>query len=1025
MKLPEICIQRPVLTIAMMLVLIIIGAVAFERLTVRELPAFDQPMVTVITTYSGADASLVENEITTLIENVLSGISGVKSIVSRSRQGKSLIDVNFELGHDIDVGVSDVRNKLSLVYPRLPKNIDYPLVLKNDTEANPVLILALMDKQRNGRELTDYAERYITPLLEQIDGVNNVDAWGQRTYAMRVWLNSQEMAARQLGVNDVINALNAQNVNVPSGDLRTPLRDYPLSVKARFHNVRQFQNLIIRSQDGAITRLRDIADVEVGAADIDSAFRVNGETALALAIVPTSVANPIAVAKQVEQTLQSIRQQLPTSMDIQVLYNPTQFIEASIDKVYSTWIEALILVILVIFLFLGSWRSTLIPIVTIPVCVVATFALLYVFGYSINTITLLALVLAIGLVVDDAIVILENIHRHIEQGMRPIQAAFKGSREIGFAIVAMTLTLTAVYLPVSFSEGVTGIIFRQFALTLAGAVLISGFVALTLSPMMCAHGLRNHNKEGRYERWLERASQALMQAYKTSLHYMLSHRWIIMLILIFISAIGIWMYKTMPSEVAPQEDRGYLRAVVNAPSNASFNYTDAYAQEVEGLLANTPDVDGYLMVSGTWDNPRRALAIANLIPWDERDRTAAQIRQTLVQQFRQLPGADTFIMMPNKLAGRRGQDRGVEVKITSTVDYPELVKVTEHIAQVLRKYPGLQNIDTDLSLNVQQFNLQINYDLAADLQVSVADISQALATFIGGQDVGRFSYDGRDYGVMLQLPRSEQAEFSMLDQIYVRSAKGDMIPLASLVTIKPEVSAFSLPHYNRLRVDSITADLTPGYSLGEVVSYLAANLPKLLPNHAQYAFGDAIERLLSEQGHMMLIYLLASLFIYLVLAAQFESFIDPLIVLLSVPLSLIGGLLTLKLAGGTLNIYSQIAMVTLIGLIAKHGILITEFANQKREQGLDKMTAVIEAAALRLRPILMTKGAMVFGAIPLALATGPGGINREQIGWVIVGGMTIGTFFSLFVVPAAYTLLSRARKVVEKPDLSATNLDQL
>lgn len=1009
MSLPQFCIKRPVFTIAVSLVLVIVGIISFSRLTIREYPSFDRPVISIHTAYTGASASLIENDVTTPIENAIASVSGIEAIRSSSSEGSSDIDIDFRDGYAINVGMNDVRDKLSTVLRHLPEGIEAPVLRKNDSDSRPSIVVAVTDANKSSLQLTDYVSRYIEPLVQQVDGVSNVWMWGARNYAMRIWLDPTSMAARNVTVSDVVNTLQAQNINVPAGEVKGQDRDYPVNANVNLENVQQFNNLIIRDQNGKITRFRDVAKVHMGSNNIDSAFRINGKSGIALGVVPESTANPIEVSEEVHAAIKQLSTSLPPGMQLSVVYDTAKFINLSITEVYRALAEALILVILVVFLFLGSMRSTFIPIVTIPVCLIAIFSGLYLFSYSINTITLLALVLAIGLVVDDAIVMLENIYRHMEQGLSAYDAAMKGSKEIIFAIIAMTLTLVAVYLPVAFTQGLTGTLFRQFALTLAGAVLISGFVALTLSPMMCSRLLRKVDHSNRYTKRLDHFFAVSMQRYQQLLATVLHQKKWVVIALLLLGVLGTYIYNSMPSELAPMEDRGSIMGIISAPTNSSFNYTEKYARQVEALYNKIPQARSYLMSVG-FPDPTEAFSILILKPWKDRTLSQQQITEQLRKSMQQIIGVDAFPVEPAPFRGHSSSNSSINIRIMSLVDYQQLAYMVQRLVEQLSNYPGLTNVDSSIQLDNQEFDIHIDREAAADLQVNLKDVSAAIATLLGGKTATTFEYGGQNYDVILQMQRSDLKDLQSLDKIYVRSANNSMIPLSSIISVVPAVGPVTLPHFDRLRSDEITADIAPGYSVGDVVTYIKQFMQQHLPSSAKYAFSGSVKDFLDAHARMEMIFLLAFAFIYLVLAAQFESFIDPFIVLFSVPLSLVGAIVVLRVAGGSMNIFSQIALVTLVGLIAKHGILITEFANQLRAEGLDLYQAISQAATLRLRPILMTTGAMVLGALPLALATGPGAVSRQQVGWVIVGGMLFGTFFSLFVVPTAYIFLSRLRK---------------
>jgi multidrug efflux pump len=1008
-NLPQLCIRRPVFTISMCLILVIVGIIGFLRLSVREYPNITKPVVSVRTYFTGASAALMENQITTPIENAIATVSGVDAIRSTSMDGASRITVEFADGYDLNVGMNDLRDKIFAILRKLPQGVDAPVLSKSDSDSNPTVIIALTDPNENVLQLSDYVNRYVLPAIQQTDGVSDVRMFGSLKYAMRVELDPDKMAAQNVTVDDLINILNVQNVNVPAGSLMGQDRDYPVVANAQLRDPQAFSHLIVRNTNGVLTRFSDVANITVGAEDPNLAFRVHGVPGVALGIIPDSTANIVTVSDNIKQLIVKLRTTLPPQMKIFTVYDRSDFVKESINEVYKAIFLAVILVVIIVFLFLGSIRSTFIPIVTIPLCLISIFAVLYFFNYSINTITLLALVLAIGLVVDDAIVMLENIHRHIEEGMPPFDAALLGSKEIIFAIIAMTITLAAVYLPITFTNGLTGTLFSQFAVTLAGTVLLSGFIALTLSPMMSARLLKPMNSTKGYSKWLDTQLHRLMLGYKATLEQVLNHRTLILVSLLVIGVLGWRLFATISTELMPTEDRAAIIASIDAPTNSSFAYTNNYAQQIEKIYSTIPEIKNYFMSIGGNQGASGGYSMVTLTPWATRHRSQQQIMQELSQKVKNITGVDVYLGNPSALTRGFSSNNAIDIRISSSADYQTLYALSHSIVKDLQDYPGMINLDTNLEMDNQEFNVAINRVLAADLQVNVQDINNAIATFLGGQVVGYYEFDSQDYDVWLQLKRDDLTDLSGINKIYVRSNAQKMIPLASLVTITPIVGPVSLPHYNRLRADEITGDLAPGYSLGDVLNYLQEFLPNHLPSNASFVFTGSSLDFLQAHNRMNMIFLLAIIFIYLVLAAQFESFSDPFIVLFSVPLSIVGALLVLRLTNGSLNIFSQIGLVTLVGLIAKHGILITEFANQLQAKGMAVREAVVEAAARRLRPILMTTGAMVLGALPLALATGPGAASRQQIGWVIVGGMLIGTFFSLFVVPSAYITFARKK----------------
>ncbi len=769
--------------------------------------------------------------------------------------------------------------------------------------------------------------------------------------------------------------------------------------------VSEFEQVVIKEANGYLVRLKDVAQVEIGAQDERVRARYMGQSAVAIGVVKQSVANPLDVSNAVRGVLPQIRQALPPGMQVEVAYDTSVFIERSISNVFHTIGEAIVLVILVIFVFLRSLRATLIPLVTIPVSLIGAFALMYAAGFSINTLTLLALVLAIGLVVDDAIVMLENIHRHVEEGMPPLQAAFVGSREIGFAVLAMTVTLAAVYAPIAFTEGRTGRLFTEFALTLAGAVIVSGFVALTLSPMMASRLLRTEERHGRVYLAVERFFERMTGGYRRILARALATRWLVVLVGLIVAGSSVLLFTSLRSELAPSEDRGFVLGVAIAPEGATLDFTEKYARRIEQIFARVPEVQQYFVVTG-FPVVNQAITFAPLKPWEERQRTSQQIIGEIAPQFFAIPGVLAFPINPPSL-GASPTAKPVQFVVQTSGSYTELQQMVDKLMAEARNYPGLQNLDTDLKLNKPELRLNVNRDKAIGAGYEVATIGRTLETLLGGRQVTRFKRESKQYDVILQLADENRRTPSDIKDIYLPTRSGDVVPIENFIEITERVAPRELNHFNKLRAATITATLGPGYTLGDGIAFLEDTARRLLPAATQIDYAGEAREFRTSSGSLYFSFVLALAFIYLVLAAQFESFVDPLIIMLTVPLSMTGALLALNLTGGTLNVYSQIGLVTLIGLITKHGILIVEFANQLQAKGRSIHDAVIESAVLRLRPILMTTGAMVLGSLPLAIASGAGAESRQQIGWVIVGGLLLGTLLTLFVVPTAYTFMAR------------------
>jgi multidrug efflux pump len=1017
--LSELSIKRPVLATVMSLVILLLGLIAFQRLSVREYPNIDTPVVSVRTVYKGASAQVMESQVTQPLEDSLAGIEGVKSIKSISREEVSQITVEFVRERDSDSAASDVRDRVSRVRGLLPRGIDEPVVSKIEADAQAIVWLAFLSDRHTALEITDYADRYVADALKTLPGVSNVIIGGERKYAMRVWLDRDRLAAYGLTPQDVENALSRQNVEIPAGRIEGARREFTVLSETDMRSPEQFNNLIIAEASGYPVRLKDIGRAELGALDDRNEVRVNGKEAVGLGIVKQSTANTLAVAEAVKQRIPRIQAGLPEGMNLIVAFDTSVFIEKSIEAVYRTMLEALLLVVLVIFLFLRSLRATLIPFVTIPVSLIGAFFFLYVLGFTINVLTLLGVVLAIGLVVDDAIVVLENIYRHIEEGVPPVRAAIQGSREIAFAVMAMTITLAAVFTPLAFMTGNTGKLFTEFALTVAAAVLVSGFVALTLTPMMCSKMLRHQTPHSAIYNWTERFFVGLNNGYRRAITATLRHRWVVMAVFVAVAAAAVFLFQSLKSELAPNEDRGFFIGVHLAPDGATMNYTQDYARRVEAMYKDVPEVENYFVVVAPGlekPNPvNLAFSFVSLKPWDERTRKQQQITAELRgKMFATLPGVFSFPIDPPSL-GQSFRNAPVQFVVQAT-SYEELDRVVNQLMAKARTYPGLANIDSDLKLNKPQLSVTIDRDKAADVGVEVETIGRTLETLFGGRQVTRFKREGKQYDVLVRLEDAARRQPTDLTSIYVRGRDGQLIQLSNLVQVKETVAPKELNHFNRLRAAIVQANVTPGYTLGDALAFLDKAAKEDLPKTVLTDY-DGQSREFKESGTALyLTFVLALAFIYLVLAAQFESFVGPLVIMLTVPLAMTGALAALKFTGGTLNVYSQIGLVMLIGLITKHGILIVEFANQLRDRGVEKFEAVIEAATLRLRPILMTTAAMVLGAVPLAFSRGAGAESRQPIGWVIVGGLLLGTLLTLFVIPTAYTLLvGRRRKVEEEP----------
>ncbi len=1009
MKLSEVSVQRPVLATVMTLVVVLFGLISFTRLSVREYPDIDPPVVSVRTVYEGADASIVETDVTKILEDQLSGIEAIKTLSSVSREEVSQITIEFELHRDVDAAANDVRDRVSRARGRLPDDIDEPIISKVEGDANAIIWMAFYSDRHSPLEITDYADRYVKDRITTLPGVSNVMIGGERRYAMRIWLDKDRLAARQLTVQDVEAALRGQNVEIPSGRIESARREFSVRTRGDLNTPEQFNRLIVGHNQGYPIRLQEVGYAELGAEDDRNLVRVNGQPAVGLGIVKQSKANTLAVAQAVKKELVPIEQSLPAGMRLEVAYDSSLFIDRSIHEVYVTMGIALVLVVLVNFVFLRSVRATLIPAVAIPASIIGTFTVMYAMGFSINVLTLLGLVLAIGLVVDDAIVVLENIHRRIEHGHPSVRAALEGSHEIAFAVIATTVSLVAVFVPIAFMTGNTGRLFSEFGLAVAGSVIISSFIALSLTPMMCSKILSaDHGRT-----WLYRSTQpffdGMIALYRRLLTASLRVRPLVIGIGVLASVVSYFLFMDLKSEFAPVEDRGIFIGVMVAPEGSTLQYTDEYARRVEDLYAAVPEIDKYFMVVAPGlerPNPvTNALSFTMLKDWSLRDRKQQQIVGELAPKMFRIPGILAFPINPPSL-GQSVIKTPVQFVVQGT-NYDTLQTGVQQVLEKAKTYPGLANLDTDLKLNKPQLEVRINRDKAADVGVPVVTIGRTLETLLGGREVTTFKREGEEYDVIVKLRDEDRVNPSDLSTVYVRGNEGALIQLSNLVTVQESVTPKELNHYDKMRAATITANPGPGYSLGDALAFLERTAREVLPSGTRISYAGESKEFKESTGSLYVTFVLAILVIYLVLAAQFESFVHPFTILLSVPLAVTGALLSLKFMGGTLNVYSQIGMVMLVGLVTKNAILIVEFTNQLRERGMALMEAVIEAATLRLRPILMTTLTMILGTLPLALASGAGAESRQQVGYVIVGGLAFSTVLTLFIVPTVYTLLSR------------------
>ena len=1014
MRLSDISIQRPVFALVMSLLLLVLGVMAFSRLTLRELPAIDPPIVSVSVSYTGASAAVVESRITQVLEDALAGIEGIDTINARSVNGRASVSIEFNATRDIEAAANDVRDAVSRVVDRLPDEAEAPEIAKVESDADPIIWFNMSSSVMDTMQLSDYADRYVVDRFSSIDGVAQVRVGGRQRYAMRIWLDGDQLAARGLTTGDVESALRSENVELPAGRIESADRDFTLRVERNYVKPEDFAAIPLgKGSDGYVVRLGDVARVELASAERRAYFRSNGENNVGLGVVKTSTANALDVARATRAEAERIAATLPEGTQIFVAFDNTTFIDAAVERVYWTLLEAMALVLVVIWLFLGSFRAALIPAVTVPVCLVASFIALYAFDFSINLLTLLAMVLAIGLVVDDAIVVVENVQRRIDLGEPPLVASQRGTAQVAFAVIATTAVLVAVFLPVGFLEGNTGRLFRELAVALAAAVALSAFVALTLTPMMASKLLKPHAqvKKNRLNLWIDTRLDGLSRGYAAVLDRHVARIWVFTAVAV-LSLVAIWwLHARLPSELAPAEDRGSFQVMIDGPEGAGFDYTVAQVQQAEALLSPmigadkpvaraNPRVPGGFGASEEMHTARMSVFLQ---PWRERSETTREVAAQVQKELDVLTGVRVRTMVGGGLVRSFGQPFQI---VLGGPDYAEIAQWRDRLLLRMADYPGLVGADSDYKETRPQMRVNIDRQRAADLGVPVTAIGSALETLMGSRRVTTFVDNGEEYDVVVQANREGRASPDDLAAIRVRASSGELVPLSNLVTLREVAEPGSLNRFNRLRSITISANVADGYTLGEVIAWAEQAAREELPDYAQIDWKGESREYQNSGAAVILTFAMALLVVYLVLAAQFESFIHPLVIMLTVPLGVLGALLGLYVSGGTLNLFSQIGIVMLVGLAAKNGILIVEFANQLRDEGLSVHRAIVESSRVRLRPILMTSIATAVGAIPLVVAGGPGSASRSTIGVVVIFGVVVSTLLSLFVVPAFYRLLA-------------------
>ena len=1027
MWLSDVSVKRPVFATVISLMLVAFGVLSFSYLPLREYPDINAPVVSISTSYIGASAEIIETRITQVLEDQISGVEGIKTIRSSSRDENSRINIEFELDRDIDQAANDVRDRVSRVLNRLPNDTEPPIVAKQDSDARPVMYTNIASTEMDLMALHDYVERYIADRFSVIPGVSSVNVSGGARPSMRVWLDRLDLAARGLTVTDIENALRRENLELPAGRIENASREFRVRLERAYSTPADFQALVLgQGPDGHLIRLGEVAKVELAPRNTRELMRSNQQTSVGMVISKQSTANTLAMLEAVKAEILEVQKTLPDHMSLIMSSDDSLFIRAAINSVYETLGITTLLVSLVILAFLGTFRTMLIPAVTIPVCLMSAFIALAAFGYSVNLITLLALVLSIGLVVDDAIVVLENIYRRIEKGEEPLLAAYKGARQVAFAVIATTAVIVAVFTPIIFLEDNMGVIFSELAVTICAAVIFSSILALSLTPVLCSKFLYHKQTVNPLTRVVHGAFSRLERGYSRALAAFLRHAWVAVIITFTVLGGCYWLVQYVPEEYAPREDQGSFFARVIAPEGTSVTRMRSYIEELEApLMVLREQGEVYRVMSRvpSWGSstPNTGAIVGTMAPWDERSMSTQELVNGVMSEWSEVPAVRAFAFVRSGLS-RGGGDRPVQF-VLGGPNYDTLVEWRDIIIDRAQEYPGLARIDSDFKETQPQVVVRIDKNRAAALGVSVENIGRTLGTMMSEQRVTTFVEDGEEYDVILQAKEDQRADASDLQNIYVRSDRsGRLIPLSNLVYLEETAGPASLNRYNRLRTITLTAGLNPGYALGDALQFLEDTVATELPETAQIDYqGESLEYK-EASGSLLFTFGIALLIVFLVLAAQFESFVHPFVILLAVPMAVAGALLGLFATGATLNIYSQIGIVMLIGIASKNGVLIVEFINQLRDAGRDFETAILEAASIRLRPVMMTTLSTVMGSIPLIMAVGAGAESRNVLGVVIFSGVTLASFLTLFIVPAFYKLLARR---TGSPRAVARMLDEL
>lgn len=1004
MNISELSIRRPVLATVLTIIILLFGMIGYTTLGVREYPSVDNPIISVTCSYAGANADVIENQITEPLEQNINGIPGIRSLSSVSQQGQCRITVEFELSVDLETAANDVRDKVSRAQRYLPRDCDPPTVSKADADASPILMVAIRSDRRSLLELSEIADLTVKEQLQTISDVSSVSIWGEKRYSMRLWLDPTKMAGYGITPVDIKNAMDNENVELPSGSIEGNTVELTLRTMGQMHTAKEFNNVVIKEVDGQVIRLSDIGYAELGAADIKSYMKMNGVPMVGVVVIPQPGANHIEIADAVYERMEQMRKDLPDDVDFSYGFDNTKFIRASIAEVESTVYEAFALVIIIIFLFLRDWRVTLIPCIVIPVSLIGAFFVMYIAGFSINVLTMLAVVLSVGLVVDDAIVMTENIYIRIERGMKPFDAGIEGAKEIFFAVISTTITLVAVFLPIVFMEGTSGRLFREFSFVVAGSVIISSFAALTFTPMLATKLLKHRERQSWFYRKTEPFFEGMNRIYRRSLDAFLRKRVIaIPFILITLALIGfLWNY--IPSEMAPLEDRSQINISTKAAEGASYEYIRNYTEDINMLVDSIVPDAASITARVSSGSGYISVILKNI---KDRDYTQMEVAEKISKAIKSKTKARAFVRQQSSFGGRRSS---MPIQyVLQAVSLEKLEKVLPEFLNRVYDNPVFQMADVDLKFSSPEVRVHINRDKAGTMGVNVRDIASTLQYGLSGQRMGYFYMNGKQYEILGQINRQQRNQPANIKSIYIRSDKGEMIQLDNLVEFVEAITPPKLYHYNRFLSATISAGLAEGKTIGQGLDEMDKIASEVLDDSFRTALSGDSKDYRESSSSLMFAFILALVLIYLILAAQFESFKDPFIIMLTVPLAIAGALIFMYFNDITMNIFSQIGIIMLIGLVAKNGILIVEFANQKQDNGEDKMDAIRDAALQRLRPILMTSASTILGLLPLAYATGEGANQRIAMGIAVVGGMLVSTFLTMYIVPAIYSYISTNR----------------